>query len=338
MAPQAWQLMGPITNEEIWFYPILIKNFEEIRSGIISKARKNSERSSRLSGMNSLDLFSLVKRKMLPEHLFSLLEDISTPWIILPRVYDHLEEHHSQYLMGYLKYLDEETNSEFGRILARITIEFVGNYTLHFFSETLPKKRMIEALFYGYAAMFWKNLRNPPNGLEDIGIFENFFRWAKIFRNSFASINCEMERTFESMEEEKEKAFPAFNAFGLACDSHNDVSRFFITLRHGYPGIEAVIKYFGIGGHLIKNTTDGRLPYATVPKALSVLFREIKRRYSTETVRTQESIREVLMKLSAEYDQKRIRSVSTGGRLPDQLRFVGPRVLDMIHDLAESIH
>jgi len=338
MAAPAWQIMGPITDKTVWFHPVLINKIDEIRSGIVSQAKRTSEALSLLEGMDPQAVRSLVNKSMNPENLFSLLDDISTPWIILPRVYAHLEKQHSQYLLAYLKYLDNETNSEFGKILARITIEFAGNYTLKYINEIHPKDQMIDVLFYGYVAMFWKYLRNPPNGFEDIGIFENFLRWAKIFQKRSISISCDMARTIERMEVEKEKTFPVFNVFGLARDSHYDVGRFLVTLRHGYPGIKTLIKFFGIGGPLLKNATDGRLPYVAVPKALNVLFQEIKKRYPMETPRTQESIREFLSRLGTIYDLKQINSVSTRAELSERLRFVGPRVLGLIHDLTRSIH
>ncbi len=73
----------------------------------------------------------------------------------------------------------------------------------------------------------------------------------------FASTNRDMARTTEKMEEEKEKTFPAYNAFGLAHHNHYDVHRFFVALRHGIPGVESVVRYFGIGGPLLKDKTDG---------------------------------------------------------------------------------
>jgi hypothetical protein len=147
-----------------------------------------------------------------------------------------------------------------------------------------------------------------------------------------------MAVTIENMEDVKKKAFPAMNAFGLACDSHNDISRFLITLRHGNPGVEVVIKYFGVGGALLKSTTAGCLPYIAVPSALSVFFQGIKKKYSTETPRTQKFIQEFLSKLREAYDLKRINSIFSGCELPEQLRFVGPRVSCMINDLTASIH
>ena len=338
MTAPAWKLIGPFGDDVELMYPILIKNIGEIRKGIVSNSRKNSRARSILGEMDPQATYSLINRTMHPTKLFEDFDDISLSWIILPRTYDLLEKDHSRYILIYIKSLDNETESEFTRILARIIIEFVGNYSLKYLDDVRYKDQMVDALFYGYATMFWKNLRNPPGGLEDGLVFESFFRWAKMIHGRFASTNRDMARTTERMEEEKEKTIPVYNAFGLAHHNHYDVHRFFVALRHGIPGVESVVRYFGIGGPLLKNKTDGRLPYVAVPKTLNVLFREIKKRYRIETPRTKKSIREFLSRLRSNYNLERIKTVLSGGEPSEALRFVGPRVLSMIQDLAASIH
>lgn len=330
MAGPAWELMGPITDEDIWFNPPLVSDIEEARRGVLEKSRRDYQCLSLLTAMNPEDLRFQTQAGMGPRDLFSLLEDICTSWIILPRAYDHLEKYHSQCLLGYLKWLDSETNSEFRKVLARIIIEFVGNYTLKNISENHPKDQMIEALFYGYAEMFWKNLKKPPEGFEGAGIFENFLHWVKSFRNRSTSVSRNMAWMIESMDEAKEEVLPSVNAFGLARQTTDDVGRFLVTLRHGHPGIEAAVKYFGIGGSLLKHATDGRLPYVSVPVRLNELFREIKRIYPMETSRTQESIRQFLVKLRADYEPRQMNMAQAGYEESEQLRFVGPRVSGMI--------
>ena len=41
----------------------------------------------------------------------------------------------------------------------------------------------------GYEAMFWKNLRCPPDGLEEVSVFENFLNWIKVFQPIHNSVN-----------------------------------------------------------------------------------------------------------------------------------------------------
>jgi len=306
MTAPAWKLIGPVGDDVELMYPILMKNIGEIRRGIISDSRKNSRARLILNEMDPQATYALINKTMHPAKLFEDLEDISLSWIILPRAYDLLEKNHSRFMLIYIKSLDKETESEFTKILARIIIEFVGNYSLKYIDNVQLRDQTVDAFFYGYATMFWKNLRNPPSGLEDGLVFESFFRWAKMIHGRFASTNRDMERTTERMEEEKEKTFPVYNAFGLAHHNHYDVDRFFVALRHGIPGVESVVRYFGIGGPLLKDKTDGRLPYVAVPKTLNLLFRQIRKRYRFETPRTRKSIREFLSRLESNYNLKRL--------------------------------
>ena len=334
MAAPAWELMGPITDKGTWFHPALSKDIEEIRRGTLEKAKRNFECVSLLAEVHPQALRFRMQAGMGPRDIFSLLEDVCTSWIILPRVYDHLHEHHALCLLNYLKYLESETNAEFRKVLARITVEFVGNYTQKHISKIYSRNSMVDGLFWGYAALFWRNLRKPPVGFEEAQIFVNFLHWAKTFRNRSTSVSRKMVWMIENMEEALEKAFPSVNAFGLASAGSNEVDRFLITLRHGHPGIDAVARYFGIGGSLLKHATDGRLSYASVPTALSALFRELKRSYPMETSMTQESIRHFLSKLRADYELKAMEMAQAGYELSEQLRFVGPRVLGMVNDFT----
>ena len=338
MAAPAWESMGPITDEIVWFNPDLMDTIEEIRAGVLSKARRNAEQSLLLSEMNPQDLLTLVKEAMNHEELFWLAEDICTSWIILPRAYDYLEERHSQLLPVYLKYLSRETSPEFWKIMARVTIEFLGNFALKHISDIHPKERMAEAIFYGYAAMFWQNLRNPPSSFEDREVFLNFLHWVKMFKNRLMFLNRDMARTIENMKANKEKVFPAINAFGLSCNRIDDVGSFMITLRHGSPGIAAALKCFGAGGLLHETATDCLIPYVAIPATLWTFFRKIKKKFHAETLKTQESIREFLWQLRAAYDLQRLLFGSVEAGINKQLRFVGQRVTCMIRDFAKSMH
>ncbi len=301
MAAPGWQKMGPITKECVWFHPAIIQNIREIRNGIVSKSESASS------------------------------------WIILPRAYHLLKKHHSRCLPGYLRFLDKETNSEFRKFLVRIIIEFAGNYTFKYLSEILPQRRMVSALFNGYAAMFWKTLRNPPQGFEDDVVFFHFFRWAKLFQRRCTALKHNTAKTIKRMEEEKQKIMPSKIFFQPADDGHDDYGRFLITLRHGRPGIDAVIGYMGICTTLFGNITGGRLPYAYVPAALNELFHTIKRKYPTETPVTQKSIREFLHRLTANYASNCSNGISNRGKSSEPLRFVVPRVRGLVEGMSISL-
>jgi len=302
MAAPGWQKMGPITKECVWFHPAIIKDIREIRSGIVSKSESASS------------------------------------WMILPRAYHPLKKHHSHYLPGYLKFLDKETDSEFRKLLVRIIIEFVGNYTFKYLSEILPQRRMVSAIFNGYAAMFWKALRNPPEGFEDDLIFRHFLRWAKLFRRRCTALKHDMAKIIKRMEEEKQKVLPVKNFFHPAVDGHDDYERFFITLRHGRPGIDAVIDYMGICTTLFGNITGGRIPYAAAPAALAALFQTINQKYPTETLSTQKNIREFLFKLKESYASTCCDEISIQGKSSEQLRFMIPRVLGLVEGMTASLN
>jgi hypothetical protein len=338
MTASAWELIEPFGDNVELMYPNFTEKLGEIRRGILSYSKKNSEAKLILGEMDPQTTYSLIKSSMHPAKLCDDFNNISLSWIILPRAYDLLEKDHSHCMLIYIQSLDQETETEFTKILARIIIEFLGNYSLKYMDNAQLRVKTVEALFYGYSTMFWKNLNNPPDGLEDGLVFENFYRWAKTIHRRFAPTNRDMERTTERMEEVKGKIFPICDAFGFGRHNHNDAHSFLIALRHGIPGVESVVRYFGVGRSLLKDKTDGRLPYVAVPKRLSALFRLIKRRYHVETPRTKKSIREVLSRLGTSYNSNRIKAVFSGGEPVEAIRFVGPRVSRMIQDLDASIH
>ncbi|RUA02064.1 MAG: hypothetical protein DSY89_03560 [Deltaproteobacteria bacterium] len=332
-----WRKIGPVETGVELCYPVLMKTINEIRQGILADSKKNSTARFVLDNIDASTKYALINQAMHPEKLAEEFDDMSLSWIVLPRAYDLLEKEHSRYMLIYIEFLDNETESEFVKILARIIIEFVGNYSLKYIDNFQLKKHMVNALFYGYATMFWKNLVTPPPGLEDSLIFDSYLRLARMIHDRFASSNRDMAETIEKMEREKEKIFPAYNIFGLAYRRHADVNRFFVALCHGMPGVESVVRFFGIGGPLLKDKTDGRLPYVAVPVTLSALFRLIRKRYRFETPKTRQSIREFLFQLGSNYHPDHIRMVFSGSEPPKVLRFVGPRVFKMVQDLATFI-
>jgi len=334
---EAWQSLRPISDHVRVISPVLSMNIREVREGVLRNSKNRSKARSGLNGLNAETVHLLVNRTMHPVNLFSALDGISLSWIILPRAYDLLRRDDSYCILHYLKFLCNESEPEFVRILARIITEFVGNYSLKYLDDACNRERMIDALFHGYEAMFWKNLRHPPARLEDGLVFENFLLWARMVHRRFGSSNAEMQKAIEDMEMEKEKTFPVYNAFDIAQHGQYNVHRFLVVLRHGIHGVKAVLRYLGTGPPLLKDRTDGRVAYTEVPKVLSVLLRDIRERYAEETERTRKSIRECLTSLGAVYDRKQSRNNSVGDRCAKELRFVGPRVQGLIRDLRESL-
>ena len=333
VAASAWERMTPVTEREILRNPALIKKMREIRSGILLKEKREKDIQTTISGMNARDVLFAAREQASPEYLFSLVQDVCTSWIILPRVYDHLKKEHSHYFLGYLRYFDKEMNPKFKRILARVITEFMGNYTCLHMDAYQPEDRMKKVLFYGYAVMFWKNLKNPPSGMEDFDLFENYLRWASMFQNRFAPFDLEMARAAERMKEGRERAFPVYNAFGLAQRARPDGAGFLVTLRHGDRGIRAAMRYFGPGESLFKNAPDGGFANSGALIELSGFLREIKERFPSEGPRTQRSMRVFLSKIAAEYESYRTKHAFSTHNTPKELAFVVPRILCMAREL-----
>jgi len=334
MSAPAWESIIPAGDGNLWFHPAIINNIAEIRRGILFREKRKSEFTLIMENTDPLARSSIINRAIDPENIFSAFEEISTPWIILPRAYICLERTDVDYLTGYIKSFLMEKEPAFLKILVRIIIEFVGNFTLKFISEIHPKNKMVEALFYGYAALFWKNLRRPPNGLEHLLIFRNFFHWADRCLRISSYPNQDMIKTADCMKKAMENVFPTFNAFGLTNTSSDSIDKFLITLRHGDPGIETVAKYFGPAAALIRNMTNGRIPYICLPTILRKLLQRIQDNYKRETPKTQGSIKVFLSRLRNAFDLTSIRMHSLDASLPDELRFAGPRVQSMIQELT----
>ena len=207
MAAPAWKCMGPIGPKTIYFHPVLMRELAEIRRGWVNAASRNSEKRLCLASMNAGERFQVVVESMHPRNLFHMLDDIPTSWIILPRVYHHLEKKHARWLPGYLAYLEKEEELEFAIILARIITEFVGNFALKFRRRGYTRDHSDDVLFYGYAAMFWNTLQRPPRGFEKFRIFENFLRWTRLFCKRCLSPSADKRVTLAVMEKAAGRMF-----------------------------------------------------------------------------------------------------------------------------------
>lgn len=302
-AASSWQRMGPLTNKCIRFDPDLIRNLNAIREEVVSKAGSKSD----------------------------------TPWIILPRVYYYLKEDQSAYLLCYLKYLASEPASEFRRILTRVIIEFVGNYALKYRSSTVSGCRMDSALFYGYAAMFWKNLKNPPPGFEDDLIFNNCLRWIKLFHCRCTDLNADMTQNIRQMEAYRQKVMLLEDPFPSTDNDEPDLGRLFVTLRHGGPGTEAAIDFMGNWLHSSRKDSAGRSLSALLPAALNKLFHTIKIKLPIESPEVQKSVRKFLLGLRDNFASDGIDKSGLSIKSPEQFRFVVRRVLGLVDGMTASL-
>lgn len=290
-ASSSWQRMGPFTDQCIWFYPDLIRNLKALRG------------------------------KMMPQ------AESETCWIILPRVYRFLEEEHCACLWGYLHHLAGEPASEFRRILTRIIIEFIGNYTLKYRSRVVPACRTDAALFYGYEAMFWKNLRKPPPGFEDDLIFDHCLRWIKLFRSRCAEFNDDMDQSVRQMESQRQKVMLAEGAGAATGDDRDnpDLARLMVTLRHGRPGMAAATKFMGSWIGSCEQNIAGPRAYALLPAAICRLLHIINCKLPAESPEAQTALRHFLGRLKESFA-----SVVNSNQTPQQFRFIARRLLGLV--------
>lgn len=295
----AWKSMGPITDPKLRLHPALVRDIRQIRRGTVSHP---------------------------------------ITWIILPRAHSFLTKKDSQCLIVYLQYLDRETNLAFEKIMARILIEFIGNYSLKFINSTLPKKQMIEAIFYGYASMFWKNLQQPPPGLEDLLIFRNYLSWAKAFKNRVSCKDTEKEAVIAEMEEMENNILPDRNVRTLTRRNNRDASGLPITLRHGRPGINHAVRHFTMNSTSLPGRSQDHLSNRMLPRQINTLFRELQNSYDRETPRTRESIHAFLMELNTAYSPRAGRPNLAGQTTPDNLAFTQGRMARMVQDFSQSLH
>ena len=231
----------------------------------------------------------------------ALFDETSTSWIILPRATRFLEKCHCHYLTAYLKTIDRETNELCLRQFGRITVEFVGNYSLKFADERHPKQKLTHLLFYGYAALFWKNLRRPPDILANSGAFNSFFNWIKRLARESEFLGVKENKIIEHMLRLKTLLFPSRNFNSRPKREQPKSSRFLITLRHGDMGAAATLKYFGIDQFLTTRQGHDRFMSPAVQHAALCLLRSIQSHYKSESKRTQMYFRQFTGHLKSAY-------------------------------------
>ena len=337
MAAPSWEILGPISKSKHWCHPDLISEIEEIRGGILRKEARQRAAREWLVNAAHQDRFRAVKDLMDPVNLMDLLDNIATSWIILPRVYQHLEKHHSRYLPAYLRIIDREQNTECIRIFVGIMIHFTANFTLKFVAETHSKDILTKLLISGYEAMFWKNLRCPPEGLEDIAVFENFLNWINFFRARQGANDGINKRSTAGMEALQTNIFPSRSDRLPQWDDPSRDARLLLTLRHGSRGIQALLKYFDPGKPLTK-ASIGMPPHTQIKlQTLQSLFRSIKEGFHAESPRTQQSIRKFLVCLKSLINERLTPTSPSKNGCRNQLGFVGLRLSGMIQSLYDEI-
>lgn len=304
IAPSAWKLLGPANQKTIPFQPQIDREIEAIRQGFELKRAGNSGSFTQSTTVSDAFFPGSIKENKFPENLFNMLDEIATPWIILPRAFRFLKIDQCRYLPVYVKTMDAETQESCLNLFSRITVEFLGNFSLKFADRRYPANLIAKLMFYGYAALFWKTLRCPPKNLENSAAFDHFFIWLTRFARQNDILDNEETLLIDQMVKMKTRAFPALKTHSYRNGRHPDSSRFLVTLRHGRTGIAATLRYFGIDQFLKTRRTGKRFTCLSFQKELHCLLYKIRTNYHSETKHTQENIKHFISWIKAACDSE----------------------------------
>ena len=286
IASFCWCRMGPANDKIITFHPQMNQEIEEVSRGFELTVGTGNNPFSRLTNVAPLAFSGTINESPAPTNLFALLDDIATPWIVLPRALRFLEKDQGVYLHAYLTTIEREKREPFLLLFGRISAEFVGNFSLKFADRGHRPDQIAKLMLYGYAALFWKTLRCPPENLENSSIFNVFFNWASrlVCKNDYLGIA--EHRFIRRMKKMKKRAFPTLPANQIGESGRTNCTRFMVTLRHGCIGLSAVLKYFGIDQFLETRQVVGRLQSNEYYNELHGFLHTIKTNYHLESKRT----------------------------------------------------
>lgn len=332
MAAPSWESMQPAAVEGIWFNPFYIRVIEETKSRLNQKPEYERRAHEEKTARNIKALSSAGKTEQLADELLDLIHNLSFSWVILPRSYRLLEKDNARTLTGYLRYLGRETNSDFRQLMIRIMIEYVGNFAMKYMNPCRNRQRMLNILFYGYAAAFWKTLRKPPAGLENMTICRNYLLWARSFQLNVGQMDYAKSLMLTRMDSALIHVFSRSNAFGLSRSSVDRIDGIWVALRHGKPGLLEALRYLGRGNPLSLSRSPGGIPYATVPGAVSTLLTGLKQGYQEESLATQQTIRQFLKKLKENYRSGHGKSAIKTTETDITFQFVSLRVERMVNE------
>ena len=337
LAAPAWKAMGPPPASGIRIDPALTRKIDQIRSSTKAVSRQEKNNRNLLHSRRPAELISLAGSNADPAGLTSLLERVTASWLILPRAYRSLNIDDSRCLPVYLAHLESEQDPAFRKVLSRVTIEFIANFTRKYRQPALSDENTSALLFFGFAAMFWKNLRQPPAGRQDDMISDHYFQWARKLREKNSVPSTAMDMTAAFMYSARQRIFPQPDAFGrVACDSPYHPEPWLIALRNGKPGIAAALSCLGPSANLYKDATAARIPYTQVPTILQSLLRTVAEHRKTESHTTAGNIRRFLTTLADRYRVAWQNAEASEDPTTSVLRFTAPRTIAMIQSFHAS--
>ena len=302
IAQSAWNPMISANKKIVPFQPLIDREVQEVLQGI---KLENDSRRGAFPGLAlepQVRVFGSIRESMSPDHLFKMLDEIATPWIILPRAFRFLEVHQSHYLPHYVKTLKVQTREICLKLFSRITVEFMGNFAFKFADRRYPPRRLSKLLFYGYSVLFWKTLRCPPRNMENSLAFDNYLSWLKRFSAQNGLLGEKENAFFKQMVTMRNRAFPALHSMHPHSDRRLNSSRFIVTLRHGRVGLATVLKHIGIDQFLKTRQTAKRFACVTYQNKLNRLLSKILTQYLSESKPTRNNIEEFIGWIRVAYD------------------------------------
>jgi hypothetical protein len=294
IAPSSWSLMGPVNDKIIAFHPKIDQEIEDVRQGLQLKAVGEHDNLYRPTGSAATVIFGSINKNLSPDRLFDLLDEIATPWIVLPRAFRFLEKHQCRYLPAYLATIDRETRETCLMLFSRIAVEFVGNFSLKFAAKCHQTDQITKLLFHGYAALFWKTLRCPPQNLENSAAFDNFFNWISRLGHKNEYLGKAELSLIDRMKNLRKTAFPTITVHPSGKPGRTDGSRFLVTLRHGYLGMATVLRYFGIDQLMGAKPIGTRFQCPSLQNDLHGLLHAVQTNSHLESIRTRETLQQFI--------------------------------------------
>ena len=337
LSARSWGSYRSATGNILNLHPKMRKDLEDVRKGLLIQADKKMASETSPAFMTPQTTYEIVKQTMDPANLHLLYEEITTPWIILPRAYNGLLQDHARYLPAYLEMVEMETNEEALHIFSRIAIEFLANFSIRFADPEHSSQKVVRLVTAGYTAMFWKSLKTPPRGFEDVRIFEHFLSWLKYSDCHSQESNPDLPETIRSMEAYRAFIFPSKTDLFSSNRDNPDKTRFLVALRHGCLGIACTLRYFGTIPSAARSTDAAGIEWETILFALKCLFTTLARCYDAETERTRYFIRDFLFQLKCANTQILFSETAIPRHYRTSLQFARARIVTMIDQLQQSL-
>ena len=302
LTPADWKFMGPVNEKIIFLRPEINHDIREVLSGLSRNKTRDNENLPGFTGPSPAVMTGTINENLSPEHLFELLDKIDISWITLPRVFRFLERGHNRYLPEYLKSIEHQNSEPCLKVFSRITTEFMANFALKFSDRHHSPDQIEKLLFYGYSALYWKNLRKPPADLANCAVFDHFLNWIRGLARRSKYLGSEEMRSVFRMNKMKSVVFPGKNINQPQTSRWDDSSRFRVTLRHGTIGAVTIFKYFGIDQFLGTRQKQGTSPFQSRQNELQRLLFKIQINYHLESKKTQGYIKQFIGHLKSAYE------------------------------------